>query len=100
MPVDRFVLLFLVFVAGYTMASIAPPRCKEPEPLDFSQPIKVVHTSSLHDPENVEYLSHRVVVDGEGRDVGRGPHHESAEVWRVEMAGGRVVLFGTRRPFE
>src|SRR5262245_16042547 len=100
MTVGRYVVLVLVFVAGFTVASVAPNRCREPEPLDYSQPVKVVLTSNPHDPECMEYVSYRVVVDGQGRDVGPSPRDARAEVWRVEMAGGRVVLFGTRRPFE
>ena len=80
MPVGRYVVLVLVFAAGFTVASVAPTRCKEPEPLDYSQPVKVVLTSNTHNPECMEYVSYRVVVDGQGRDVGPSPRNESAEV--------------------
>jgi hypothetical protein len=101
MTVDRFVVLILVFVAGFATASIVPNRNgRSPEPLDYSQPIKLVLTSNPSDPQCVEYVSHRVVVDGQGHDVRTFQPSENAEVWRVEMSGGRVVLFGTCRPFE
>jgi hypothetical protein len=99
MTVDRFVVLVLVFVAGFATASIVPNR-KTPEPLDYSQPIKLVLTSNPSDPQCVEYVSHRVIVDGQGHDMRAFQPTENAEVWRVEMSGGRVVLFGTCRPFE
>ena len=99
MRVDRFVVLVLVFVAGFATASIVPSR-KTPEPLDYSKPIKLVLASNPSDPQCVEYVSHRVVVDGEGHTVRPFQPAENPEVWRVEMSGGRVVLFGTRRPFE
>jgi hypothetical protein len=99
MTVDRFVVLVLVFVAGFATASMVPNR-KAAEPLDYSQPIKLVLTSNPGDPQCVEYVSHRVVVDGEGHNVRPFQPSETAEVWRVEMSGGRVVLFGTRKPFE
>ena len=99
MAADRFIVLVLVFVAGFATASIVPKR-KSAEPLDYSQPIKLVLTSNPSDPQCVEYVSHRVVVDGQGHDVRPYQPSEDAEVWRVEMSGGRVVLFGTRRPFE
>jgi hypothetical protein len=32
--------------------------------------------------------------------LGTCPRDDRAEVWRVELAGGRVVLFTTRKQFE
>jgi len=101
MTVGRFVFVVLVFAAGFITASVTPNRHgRESEPLDYSQPVKVVLASNPGDPECAEFVNHRAVVDGLGHDVGPSPRREGAEVWRIEMGGGRVVLFGTRRSFE
>jgi hypothetical protein len=101
MTIGRFVAVVLVFVAGFITAAVIPNRHERAsKPLDYSQPVKVVLASNPGDPENAEFVSHRVVVDGEGHDVRPSPRRENAEVWRIEMAGGRLVLFGTRRSFE
>ena len=69
--VRQFVVVALVFAAGFAMASIkSAEENASSQQLDFSEPDKVVLTSNSANPRSAEYSTHRVVVDGQGRDLG------------------------------
>ena len=96
----RFLLFSAVFTVGFATACLTSreEKNRQAEPLDVAAPVRIIRCTNPGLTSH-EYTPYRVVVDGEGRRVADAPEGR-AEVWRVDLANGRVVLFAVEKPAE
>jgi hypothetical protein len=89
--VNKFATFLVGVAVGLAAYYIAAPRAAAP---DLSGPASVFH---LADPgaDPVRLTVHRVVLDGRG-ETPREP--AGRDTWRIDLAGGRVVLFASATP--
>ena len=97
MTVRQFVVVVLVFAAGFAMASI---RIAQENASSRAARLLRAGQGGAHiqlsQPEEAEYSTHRVVVDGQGRDLGTCPRDDRAG--SVEGGTGRRPGCALRDP--
>lgn len=93
MTIRRFLAFAAVLVAGFAVGHYT--RKPAVQPPSLAGPLTIFRVGQDGSP--AEIVPYRVVIDGRGEDLGPAPRDESAEIWRINLDGGRVVIFARRR---
>lgn len=93
MTFRRFAVFAVVFAAGLAVGHVARPPVRVAPPADYSQPIRVFRADNH---PHVLIKPHSVHIDGERVLVEIPP--AGADIWFVDIDGGRVVIAGTLIP--
>jgi hypothetical protein len=74
------------------------PRRSEPVASDYNQPVRVIRCNNPG-LGSMQFTPYRAIVDGNNAQLADSPAGK-AEVWRIELRDGRVVLFATQQPID
>jgi hypothetical protein len=88
--------LVLVFAVGLAVGWVAKDSRRGSQPVaQFRGPIELRQVAPLGPPA-IDLAPYRVVIDGRAAEVAEPPHG-SSEAWRIDLDGGRVVIFAAAR---
>lgn len=97
MKTRSIALAVVVFLTGFGICFATSPKPRKMEPIAAPTSIRIVNCSNPA-IDSFEYAPY-LIVSGDTRHEQAEPPREGGS-WRIDLDGGRVIMFAVRKPID